>query len=84
MTGNILDELSDPPFTIGAIDTQSSLPSRGSFGGPTIGTTYPRGPTAPEPATLSLPALGGMASLPPQAKADLADVAPQGTAYWPV
>jgi hypothetical protein len=62
MTGSVVDLSTDPPFTIGSL-TGPGSPDPNSFGGPTTSTTHLLNPTTPEPASLSLLALGGLAML---------------------
>jgi len=55
--GAILDETSDPPFTIGA-ELPSGLPNPSAFGGPATATSKLLNPILPEPTTLALLAAG--------------------------
>ena len=58
LEGTVVDESSDPPFTIGTIDPATGLPNPNAFGGPTTATSTLLNPLAappvPEPAGLSL------------------------------
>ena len=58
LEGAIVDESSDPPFTIGMIDPSTGLPDPNSFGGPTTAQSRLVNPIVPEPASAGLLALG--------------------------
>ena len=57
LEGAVVDETSDPPFTIGAM-LPSGLYDPAAFGGPTVATSYLMNPIVPEPTTLALLAGG--------------------------
>ena len=57
--GAVVDETSDPPFTIGA-QLPNGLPDPAAFGGPTTATSKLLTPITPEPMTIMLLALGGV------------------------
>jgi len=61
--GAIVDESSDPPFTIGQLSPATGLPDGSVFGGPFTMTIKLLNPITPEPATLALLALGGLGVL---------------------
>jgi len=66
LDGAIVDESTDPPFTLGVLDPATNFPDPGAFGGPTRATSTLQNavvhPTVPEPSTLAL--LGsGLASI---------------------
>jgi hypothetical protein len=63
LEGAVVDETSDPPFTIGAIDPDTGLPDPSSFGGPTTASSNLLNPVVPEPTQALLAALGGAAML---------------------
>ena len=54
LEGAIVDETSDPPFTIGMIDPSTGLPDPNVFGGPTTARSNLLNPIVPEPSTLVL------------------------------
>jgi hypothetical protein len=59
LAGAVVDENTDPPFTIGSIDPVTGLPMPGTFGGPTTASSRLLNPLqVPEPATLVLLGLG--------------------------
>jgi hypothetical protein len=59
LAGVVVDETSDPPFTIGSLDPATGLPGPGSLSGPTTGTSRLLNPQeVPEPATLALMGVG--------------------------
>jgi len=60
--GLVVDESTDPPFRIGA-ELPSGLPDPSAFGGPTTATSELQNPILPEPATLSVLAIGSLAIL---------------------
>ena len=51
--GVVVDESTDPPFTVGAL-LSGSLADPAAFGGPATATTNLQNPTTPEPATMIL------------------------------
>jgi hypothetical protein len=60
--GDVLDESDDPPFTIGAT-LPNGLPDPAAFGGPTTATSNLQNPILPEPATMTMLAVGALAIL---------------------
>jgi hypothetical protein len=60
LEGAVVDESSDPPFTIGMIDPNTGLPDPSVFGGPTTASSNVRNPIVPEPTGLTLLAMGGL------------------------
>ena len=54
LEGAIVDETSDPPFTIGMIDPSTGLPDPSVFGGPTTARSNLLNPIVPEPSPLVL------------------------------
>ncbi|MDQ2695287.1 MAG: PEP-CTERM sorting domain-containing protein [Pseudomonadota bacterium] len=54
LEGAIVDESTDPPFTIGMIDPLTGLPNPAAFGGPASATSTLLNPQVPEPAALAL------------------------------
>jgi hypothetical protein len=57
LEGAIVDESTDPPFTIGA-RLPNGLPDPNAFGGPTTATSTLLNPVVPEPSSFALLALG--------------------------
>lgn len=51
LEGAVVDESTDPPFTIGAIDPNTGLPDPIVFGGPTTATSQLQNPIVPEPVS---------------------------------
>ena len=62
LQAGVVDESTDPPFSIGAT-LPSGLPDSDAFGGPTRADSELQNPVFPEPGTLSLLAIGGLAIL---------------------
>jgi hypothetical protein len=60
--GDVVDESTDPPFMIGA-QLPNGLPDPSAFGGPATTTSDLQNPVLPEPATMTMLALGGLAIL---------------------
>ena len=62
LEGTVVDESTDPPFTIGFIDPNTGLPDPNTFGGPTTATSTLLNPVArqviPEPTTVALLGIG--------------------------
>jgi hypothetical protein len=54
LSGAIVDQSSDPPFTIGAIDPMTGVPDPAAFGGPTTASSRLLNPIVPEPSSLVL------------------------------
>jgi hypothetical protein len=56
LQGAVVDESTDPPFTLGAINPSTGLPDPNVFGGPATATSTLRAPVAavPEPSGLAL------------------------------
>ncbi|MDP6547227.1 MAG: PEP-CTERM sorting domain-containing protein, partial [Phycisphaerae bacterium] len=60
--GAVVDESTDPPFMIGA-RLPNGLPDPNAFGGPTTATSNLQNPVLPEPATVTILVVGGLAIL---------------------
>lgn len=60
LEGAIIDESSDPPFTIGFLDPDTGLPDPTVFGGPTTASSKLRNGVFPEPASLGLLVIGAL------------------------
>ncbi len=58
LQGALVDLSSDPPFTIGALDPVTGLPSAGGLAGPTTASSRLENPILPEPASAVLVGLG--------------------------
>ena len=58
----LMDESSDPPFTIGA-RLGNGLPDPNAFGGPTTATSRLLNPVIPEPTTMAVLAFGALGAL---------------------
>jgi hypothetical protein len=54
LDGLVVDESTDPPFSIGMIDPGTGLPDPTSFGGPTTATSQLQNAIIPEPSSLLL------------------------------
>lgn len=63
LDGAVVDESTDPPFTIGALDPTSGLPDPTSFGGPTTGSSRLVNPVVPEPEDWALITGAGLLGL---------------------
>lgn len=63
LQGAIVDESSDPPFTIGQLSPGTGLPDEDVFGGPFTMTINLLNPIVPEPATLALLVSGACGAL---------------------
>ena len=63
LEGAVVDESTDPPFTIGTIGPLTGLPDPNAFGGPTTATSQLQNPVLPEPSTLALLSMGTLALL---------------------
>ena len=60
--GKVGDSLTDPPFTIGSL-LPGGLPDPNAFGGPTTATSTLRNPVIPEPSSLAIWSLIGLAGI---------------------
>jgi hypothetical protein len=60
--GAIVDESTDPPFTIGMTDSQTGLPDPSAFGGPTTATSNLLNRVVPEPSS-SVLLVSGLAAI---------------------
>ena len=63
LAGAVVDETTDPPFLIGAIDPLTGLPDPSSFGGPVTAMSKLATPMVPEPSQAMLAIIGGVATL---------------------
>jgi hypothetical protein len=54
LQGAVVDESTDPPFTIGTLNPDTGLPDPASFGGPTTASSNLVNPVVPEPSSLVL------------------------------
>lgn len=62
LAGSVVDVSTDPPFTIGALDPLTGLPTS-NFGGPTTGTSHLNNPLVPETGTYLSGMMLGLGSL---------------------
>jgi hypothetical protein len=63
LEGSVVDESTDPPFTIGSLDPNTGLPDPNVFGGPTTGSSRLVNPVIPEPKDWALLTGAGLLGL---------------------